>query len=288
MVREVFEETGFHVASDGLVGVHSYWMSAEQRLDPTTRGNHACRVLYTAHITGGDLAVEQDGSSDDAAWVPFSQLGSIKRLDLVDQGLRLAGLSDVVDAAATPPENVAEQDVSTEPAGTGDPPRAAPGRGRARHGCPAAERLLRGGRAERGRRRGTQRGGVVHRARDREDRRGRGHPDPRARAPVPAAAQRGRCARHRGGRGIHPRGDLRRAAGRAGHHGPGLHGRPLRLRAAARSAGLAGDRREPHTGAQRIRGHRRPARAPGLPRAAAGDHGETGPSGDDVYRPCRT
>ena len=117
MVREVFEETGFHVASDGLVGVHSYWMSAEQRLDPTTRGNHACRVLYTAHITGGDLAVEQDGSSDDAAWVPFSQLGSIKRLDLVDQGLRLAGLSDVVDAAATPPENVAEQDVSTEPGG---------------------------------------------------------------------------------------------------------------------------------------------------------------------------
>ena len=117
MLREVYEETGYRAVSDGLVGVHSYWMSPEQRLDSTTRGNHACRVLYTAHVTGGELAVEQDGSSDDAAWVPFARLGSLKRLDLVDQGLRLAGLTDVVDAAATPPERVAEQDVSTEPGG---------------------------------------------------------------------------------------------------------------------------------------------------------------------------
>lgn len=114
MLREVFEETGYRVASDGLVGVHSYWMSPEQRLDPTTRGNHACRVLYTAHVTGGELAVEQDGSSDDAAWFPLAEVGALQRLDLVDQGLRLAGLERYV-LDQTPPAEVAEQDVSTEP-----------------------------------------------------------------------------------------------------------------------------------------------------------------------------
>ncbi|WHF22526.1 hypothetical protein QJS66_21170 [Kocuria rhizophila] len=53
------EETGFHVASDGLVGVHSYWMSAEQRLDPpraaTTRA--ACSAPRTSPAV--DLAVER-------------------------------------------------------------------------------------------------------------------------------------------------------------------------------------------------------------------------------------
>lgn len=120
MVREVFEETGFHVNSDGLVNVHSYWMSPEQRLDGQQRGNHACRVIYRAHITGGELAVEENGSSDDVAWIPLTQIGRTKRLDLVDQALRLAGLAGQVEGAPTPPETVAEQDVSTEPGRGGE------------------------------------------------------------------------------------------------------------------------------------------------------------------------
>ncbi|MBN6812193.1 MULTISPECIES: NUDIX hydrolase [Kocuria] len=115
MIREVFEETGFHVESDGLVGVHSYWMTPEQRLDGQPRGNHACRVLYTAHVTGGELAVEQNGSSDDAAWFPIARIDSLKRLDLVDQGLRLSGLTSAVADPDTPPEDIPEQDVATEP-----------------------------------------------------------------------------------------------------------------------------------------------------------------------------
>ena len=115
MIREVFEETGFHVQSDGLMGVHSYWMTPEQRLDGQPRSNHACRVLYTAHVTGGELGVEQDGSSDDAAWFPLARIGSVKRLDLVDQGLRLAGITGPVGNPGTPPEDVVEQDVATEP-----------------------------------------------------------------------------------------------------------------------------------------------------------------------------
>ena len=114
MVREVLEETGYHVVAGELLGVHSYWMDPEQRLEPTTRGNHACRVLYTARITGGELAVEQDGSSDDAAWFPLAEVGALRRLDLVDQGLRLAGLEQRTPGQ-TPPEALAEQDVSTEP-----------------------------------------------------------------------------------------------------------------------------------------------------------------------------
>lgn len=120
MVREVFEETGFHVDSDGLVDVHSYWMTPEQRLDGQDRGNHAFRVIYTAHVTGGEMAVEQDGSSDDVAWIPLAEVGSTPRLDLVDQALRLAGLSDRLGAVRTPTESIAEQDVSTEPGRGGD------------------------------------------------------------------------------------------------------------------------------------------------------------------------
>lgn len=120
MVREVFEETGFRVDSDGLVDVHSYWMTPEQRLDGQDRGNHAFRVIYTAHVTGGEMAVEQDGSSDDVAWIPLAEVGSTPRLDLVDQALRLAGLSDRLGAVRTPTESIAEQDVSTEPGRGGD------------------------------------------------------------------------------------------------------------------------------------------------------------------------
>ena len=72
-------------------------------------------ILYTAHVTGGELAVEQNGSSDDAAWFPIARIDSLKRLDLVDQGLRLSGLTSAVADPDTPPEDIPEQDVATEP-----------------------------------------------------------------------------------------------------------------------------------------------------------------------------
>ncbi len=111
MLREVLEETGYTVETDSMLGVHSRWMAPGERLDGNPREYHACRVLYTAHVVGGDLAVEEYGSSDDTKWFPLVELDELDRLDLVDQALRLAGLGTWVDRPEEQPSPVAEQDV---------------------------------------------------------------------------------------------------------------------------------------------------------------------------------
>lgn len=111
MLREVFEETGYTVHTDTLLGVHSRWMGSEQRLDGQPRDYHACRVLFTAHVVDGELTVEEDGSSDDTRWFPLVELDELDRLDLVDQALHLAGLGRWVEHPEEEPSAVVEQDI---------------------------------------------------------------------------------------------------------------------------------------------------------------------------------
>ncbi len=87
-VREVREETGYDVALDEILGVDS--VTGESLT--TGEQMHALRIVYRAHVIGGGLQVEADGSTDDAAWVPLAQVDDLDRVTLVDAARRLAGL----------------------------------------------------------------------------------------------------------------------------------------------------------------------------------------------------
>ncbi|MFI7481776.1 NUDIX hydrolase [Kocuria sp. M1R5S2] len=93
VLREVFEETGFSVELDALLGVHSRHMEPGERLDGRGRPFHALRVIYRAHVTGGTLTPEVGGSSDEARWFPLSGLTEVPLVSLVPVALDLAGLA---------------------------------------------------------------------------------------------------------------------------------------------------------------------------------------------------
>ena len=91
-VREVLEESGYDVEIDELLGVDSYVFPAERRSASTDRPMKAFRVLYRAHVVGGELTHELDGSTDEAAWFHLSEIAGLDRVSVVDVGLRMAGL----------------------------------------------------------------------------------------------------------------------------------------------------------------------------------------------------
>ena len=90
-VREVFEETGFHVELDGILGTDSQVIAAKDRLHGEGPVQ-ALRIVYRAHVVGGALRNEEDGSTDEAAWFPVSEVANLTRVGLVDVSLRMAGL----------------------------------------------------------------------------------------------------------------------------------------------------------------------------------------------------
>lgn len=92
VVREVLEETGYDVEIDALLGVDSYVFPAERRAVDTDRPMKAFRVLYRAHVVGGELTHEEDGSTDEAAWFPLSEIPTLDRVSVVDIALGMAGL----------------------------------------------------------------------------------------------------------------------------------------------------------------------------------------------------
>ncbi|WP_225752706.1 NUDIX hydrolase [Actinotalea sp. Marseille-Q4924] len=89
--REVLEETGYTVALDGLLGVDSLLVPAERRLDGEREDLHAVRLVYRAHVVGGELRHEVDGSTERAAWIPLAGLADVPRVELVDRALAMAG-----------------------------------------------------------------------------------------------------------------------------------------------------------------------------------------------------
>ncbi|MCQ1985466.1 NUDIX hydrolase [Arthrobacter sp. zg-Y844] len=88
-VREVREETGYEAQLDGLLGVDSIFIPAEKRMRGEPRMLHALRIIYRATLTGGSLRHEQSGSTDQAAWIPLTEVPALDRTELVDAGLRL-------------------------------------------------------------------------------------------------------------------------------------------------------------------------------------------------------
>lgn len=91
--REVREETGFRVVVDGLLGIHSRVIPAERRLSEGADGPlHALRIVYRAHIVGGRLSFEVDGSTDRAQWFSLPAARKVRRVQLVDIAFRMARL----------------------------------------------------------------------------------------------------------------------------------------------------------------------------------------------------
>jgi 8-oxo-dGTP diphosphatase len=72
VVREVLEETGYHVEVGRPLAVHHVARSDEGRAG---RPYKSVRVLFDATITGGELGtLEVDGSTDFAEWVRLDRL----------------------------------------------------------------------------------------------------------------------------------------------------------------------------------------------------------------------
>ena len=91
-VREVFEETGYDVELDGLLGVDSLVLPGSERLHPSDRPGQALRIVYRAHVIGGELRVEEDGTTDDVGWHTPAEVDALDRVSLVDLSRRWAGL----------------------------------------------------------------------------------------------------------------------------------------------------------------------------------------------------
>lgn len=91
--REVREETGFRVSVGELLGIHSRVIPAEARLADDSSGPlHTLRIVYRARIVGGRLRNETDGSTDRAEWFTLGAARRLRRVQLVDIALRMAGL----------------------------------------------------------------------------------------------------------------------------------------------------------------------------------------------------
>ncbi|MGI9627398.1 MAG: NUDIX hydrolase [Longimicrobiales bacterium] len=86
MVREVEEETGLMVRPGAVAGVDSLVLPDGES---TT---HSVRIIYFAEIVGGDLRSEVEGSTDLCAWHDIDATPKLPIVDLVERGLRFAGL----------------------------------------------------------------------------------------------------------------------------------------------------------------------------------------------------
>ncbi|MFT4298981.1 MAG: NUDIX domain-containing protein [Aeromicrobium sp.] len=75
MLREVYEETGLTVAEHRLVAVHDLHTVATGR-GGVWEDYHGVHILYACRVdtVTPPRVVEQDGSSDLAAWIPVADL----------------------------------------------------------------------------------------------------------------------------------------------------------------------------------------------------------------------
>ncbi|WP_447004982.1 NUDIX hydrolase [Saccharothrix isguenensis] len=87
VIREVFEETGYHAEVDRLLGIQNVHGPLER--NGVQVDYHRLRILYEAHVIGGELTFEVDGSTDQAAWFPLDEVPDLDHVESVDYALEL-------------------------------------------------------------------------------------------------------------------------------------------------------------------------------------------------------
>lgn len=86
--REIREETGYDAEIERLLGIDTMVVPAAKRHHGTAP-LYAMRVIYRAHIAGGELRNEVGGSSDEARWVPLDEVDALTRVSLLEIALEL-------------------------------------------------------------------------------------------------------------------------------------------------------------------------------------------------------
>jgi 8-oxo-dGTP diphosphatase len=83
VVRETAEETGLSVVVDGLLSV------ASDASELPSKGIllHTVRLIYTAHVVGGTLSPETDGTTDAVCWVGQAEARDLPLMTFVAQAL---------------------------------------------------------------------------------------------------------------------------------------------------------------------------------------------------------
>lgn len=87
-IREAYEESGYRVALDGLLGVDSkYYEEGHERTF------HSLRLIYRGYIVSGTMGVTaQEDSTDEVAWVPLTDLPYLRKVSLVEVAAKYYGL----------------------------------------------------------------------------------------------------------------------------------------------------------------------------------------------------
>ncbi|GGB27862.1 hypothetical protein GCM10011492_17610 [Flexivirga endophytica] len=87
VVRELYEETGYHVRVGAPLTTDSFTVADDGRGRPFK----SVRVLFDATITGGQLGTtEVDGTTDFARWIRLTEVGDAgPRVAIVDRALEL-------------------------------------------------------------------------------------------------------------------------------------------------------------------------------------------------------
>ena len=88
-IREVFEETGYHVDSLSLLDVTTGIIPANRRYSGGPHPRQTVAITYRAQVTGGELRAEENGSTSQAAWFTREEITTLNRIDRVDAMLRL-------------------------------------------------------------------------------------------------------------------------------------------------------------------------------------------------------
>ncbi|WP_199702685.1 NUDIX hydrolase [Jiangella rhizosphaerae] len=116
-VRELFEETGYVVELDALIGIDVEHFVSDRHVPDGYDGVdvHAVRVFYRGHVTGGELTHEVGGTSDLAAWLSREELAGLPTVPAVKLALGMYDDGDGVPVAPLEPNPPVPDGVRVEP-----------------------------------------------------------------------------------------------------------------------------------------------------------------------------